>query len=120
MRLIVFRALHHFAAMLAFRQQRALAALRTSGDADLSPVVDQPVRELNPLRRRQQLLQILLDLDRIGLLRQPQQPRDAFHMRINDDPARDSKGSPQHHVRRLATHTRQLDQLIEAVRLLTG
>ena len=74
------------------------------------------MRELNPFRRRQELLQVGFDLHRIGLLCEPQQPGDPPDMSIDDDSARDAERGAQQDIRRLATDAWQFDQFVERLR----
>ncbi len=57
--------------------QRAVRTPRRPRHADLPPMVDNPVAEVDPLVPRNHLHQVLLHLHRIRLLRQLQPPRDA-------------------------------------------
>ena len=60
--------------------------------------------ERNPAILRDDLHQVLLDLFRRVLLRELQPVRDAKHVRIDDDAARDAKGGAQDHIGSLARH----------------
>ena len=63
--------------------QQTLRALRASRDAQRTPMMDHLVREQRPALARDDLHQVLLDADRIVILRQLQSTRDAMHVRVD-------------------------------------
>lgn len=90
--------------------ERADRTLGRPGRADLPPKVDYPQREIGPQRRIEQPLQVVLDLRRIVVHREPQAAADAPHVRV-DHHAGSAKGSAENHVRRLPSDAVQLEQL---------
>jgi len=63
----------------------ALAAARTAGEADVATVQDHRDGEGNPGLPRHQGHEIALDPDRVVVPRQPQSPRDAGDVGVDDD-----------------------------------
>ena len=77
-------------------------------------MVNETVRKLNPLGRRQEFLQVALDLHGIGLLRQTQQAGDPPDMGVDDNPTGNAKGGAQQDVGRLAADSGEFDQLVKS------
>ena len=74
--------------------------------------------ERNPAVRWGDFHQVLLDLFRRVLLRELQPVRDAKHVRIDDDAARDAIGGAQDHIGSLARDTGQGQKLVHGSRHL--
>src|SRR6266699_1769945 len=96
----------------------ALLALRAPCDADAAPMQDEGVREPGPLVARHQRHQVALDLLRCFLFRETEQRRQALHVRVHYDPFTLPEPGAQHHVRGLAPHPGELDQLLHGIRHL--
>src|SRR6266571_3580655 len=96
----------------------ALLALRAPCDADAAPMQDEGVREPGPLVARHQRHQVALDLLRCFLFRETEQRRQALHVRVHHDPFTLPEPGAQHHVRGLAPHPGELDQLLHGIRHL--
>src|SRR5580704_10228378 len=79
-------------------EQRTDQALRSPRDADPSAVMNQTVREVDPLRLRNKRHQILFDLFRVGALHQAQQVGDSLDVRVDNDAAGDPPNRPEHDI----------------------
>ena len=91
---------------LAAVEQRTDGALRPPCDANLPAVMNQPVGEIDPFGLGNELHQVLLDLFRVGALRQPEQVADPFDVCVDHDSTGNSKGRPQKDVGRFSSHAR--------------
>ena len=98
------------------RSKRALIAFWAAGNADAAAVVNQPVREVDPLGLWQQGHQILFDPFGARRLGQAEQRRDPFDMRVHDDTTRNTERRPEQHVGRFATDARKGCQFGEGPR----
>jgi len=81
-------------------------------------MVNQAMRKVDPFGFRQQHCQIVLNLHRVEVFRQPQKSREALDVRIDDNSGRQAKSRAKHHVCRLSSDTRQGDHLVERPRQL--
>jgi hypothetical protein len=98
------------------RQQRTLRAFWFTGLADRPAVVDQEVRPERPVALRHDLYQVLLDLHRIGVIRQAQALREPRDVGVHDDADVLVEGVAQDDVRGLPPHSRQAGQLLHRLR----
>ena len=78
-------------------------------------MVDQLQWKLNPLFLGDDLHQILLDLDRIGMFGQVEPPRDTLDMSVHYNPGRDSIETTQNNIGRFASGSRNRDQLVHGL-----
>lgn len=78
--------------------ERAVGAARLAGDADLASVVDELVRELNPVVAGDDLHQLLLDLLWIVGLREAEAIGEAQNVCVDHDALGDSVGGAQHDI----------------------
>ena len=78
------------------------------------------VREPDPPLLGEDLDQILLDLHRVGVLRQIQPPGDPRDVRVHHHSGGDPIGGAQHHVRRLARRSRDGEHLFHGLRHLAA
>src|SRR5690348_3311039 len=90
----------------------AMLALGCACHAYLPTVLDEQVREQRPLRPREKLHEILLDLDRIRLARERQTLAKARDVGVDHHPFIASERIPEDDICRLAAHTGQPDQLL--------
>src|SRR5690242_7953410 len=93
-------------------QQVTLFAKRLARLTDGSPVIDECVRERQPVVLREERHHILLDLDRILALAQAEAAREPADVRVHDDTLHDAVGVAHHDVGGLACHTGQRDELV--------
>src|SRR5690349_15159047 len=87
--------------------------------ADPPAVPDHPLGQIGPLLARDERGHHCLDLHRVGLRGPAEPPGQAPEMGIHRDTG-DAEGVAEHHVRRLATHPRQRDQVLQASRDLAA
>ncbi len=78
--------------------------------AHIAAVFNGSVAEVCPVLVRNALHEVLLDLVLLGALCQAQALRHATHMGVDGDPRR-VEAVAEHHIRRFASHTRQLHEL---------
>ena len=83
--------------------------------ADAAAVEDQRVGRSRPALRRHRRAQLLLDDDRIVRLGDADAVRDAQHVTVDRQPG-NAEGVAEHDVGGLASHSRQLDQLLHRLR----
>ena len=100
--------------------EHALFAERVARVADGTSVEDQQMREVEPVRAWYDAHQILLDFDRIGVLRPAEASTEATNVRIDDEAFNDAKGVAQNHVGSLARHPRQTEQVGHRARHLAS
>src|SRR5688572_28570325 len=74
------------------------------------------MRELRPLLARNDLHQVLLDLDRIRLAGETEAERHARDMGVDDDALAPAERVAKDHVRRFAADARELRQLLHRAR----
>jgi|SRR5450755_130142 len=98
----------------------ALFAERVARVADSASVEDQQMREVEPVRAWYDAHQILLDFDWIGVFRPAEASTEATDMCIDDEAFNDAKGVAQDHIRRLARHPRQTEQIGHRARHLAS
>ena len=90
----------------------ATLALWLARNADLTTVMDQLMRELNPVVFGDDLLEILLDLDGFGVRREFEAARKPQHVCIDDNAGWDAVPRAQHYVRRLARDAGEFEHLV--------
>jgi hypothetical protein len=100
---------------VAERIELAIGAAGFTGYAKRPAVVNQLQRKLDPLLLGDDLHQILLDGDWIGILGQVQPPRHALHVRIHYDPGRDSIVAAQNDISCFTSGSRNRDQLLHGL-----
>src|SRR5262249_16911041 len=88
--------------------------------ADFAPVIDQQVREVDPVLLWHKLHQVLFDLLRLFVFCQTEQLRQARDVRVDYDSRSDAKCVAEHYVRGLASDARQLEQLVNSLRNFTA
>src|SRR5260370_7185489 len=86
------------------RLQRAVHTPRLPGHADLPPMMNQLMREIDPPVLRDNPHQIPLHSLRSRLLGQFQSPPDTHNMRINNNSRRNLKPRPHHTIPSLPPH----------------
>src|SRR6202022_4009951 len=99
--------------------QHALRTTRGPGDADPTPMQDQPQAEPGPLGRRNQLGDVGLDLDGVGTLGQTEATREPLNVGI-DREARHAEGDTEHDIGGLAADPGQRDQVVDVARDLAA
>ncbi len=92
--------------------QPALRAERLASSANGASVIDHHVWEMKPVLAGYDAHQILLDFYRVFIGRPAKSPRQATHVRIDDDPLDDAKSIAQHHVGGFASHTGQREEIL--------
>ncbi len=100
--------------------QDARGALRSAGGAGVAAVQHHCRAESDPLVLWHRGHQVLFDLVRVVVVGQAQPLTDAGHVCIDDDATGDLVGVGQHHVRRLAGHRRQGQQVVHVARHLAA
>jgi hypothetical protein len=75
-------------------------------------VQDHPQPERPPLGGRHEPVELVLDLDRVVVLGQPEAVRHARHVGVDGQP-REAEHHAADHVARLAADTRQRDEVVE-------
>jgi hypothetical protein len=102
--------------------QSTVHTLRLPGHTNLPPMMNQLMRKRDPPVLRNDLHQIPLHLLRRSRPRsspsQLQPPRQAHHMRVDNNPNRNPIPRPQHHIPGLPRHPRQPQNLLHRLRNL--
>ncbi|EZP37718.1 hypothetical protein BW35_00852 [Micrococcus luteus] len=80
--------------------------------AHAAAVEDQPVGEHRPVPAGEQGAHGVLDLHRVGLVREPQAPGEPAEVRVHGDPG-PAEGVAEHHERGLAPHPGQRHEVLE-------
>jgi hypothetical protein len=96
--------------------QLAAVAAGVLGGAHLAPEPDQPVGEDRPLVDGEQLHQVLLDLDRVGVPGQSQPTGEPPDVGVDHHALVAGEEGAEHHVGGLAADPWQLDQLVDGAR----
>src|SRR6266404_1432997 len=94
----------------------AVMAIGFARETAPAPVPDEPVAPVRPMFARDQLHQVLLDLFRIGLARDPKPAGEPNDVSIHDDAFVLPERIPQHHVRRFPADARKPMQFFHGVR----
>jgi len=92
--------------------QRALRAERLTSQANRASVINQHVGEVEPVLAGNDAHQILFDFYRVFIGRPAESPRQATHVRIDDDALDDAKSVAQHHIGGFASHTGQRYEIL--------
>ena len=99
--------------------QLAGLAAGSSRDTDPPAVLDEPQADRAPPGGGKQLTEVLLDLDRVARVAQPEALAQPCHVGVDRQP-RKAEGHREHDIRGLATDPRQGGQLIHRPGQLTG
>ena len=78
-------------------------------------MVNQLQRKLDPLFLGDDLHEILLNLDRIGMFGEVEPPRDTLDVRVHHNPRRDSIETTQDNIGCFASGSRNRDQLLHGL-----
>lgn len=90
--------------------------IRFARAATAAPVPNQPVTEQRPLLLRHENHHVPLNFVRRGLFRQAKPTRKPRHVRVHDDADVEAEGIAQNDIRRFASDTVQLRQLLHRLR----
>ena len=96
--------------------QRTVVAERLLGVANGPAMQDDGVPGKDPLVLRDDLHQVLFDLDRIGFLGQAQPESQPLDVRVHHESVRFAEPGAQDHIGGLSGHTRKAQQVLHRVR----